>query len=339
MQQADRYSGLRREEDLTPLVGARVLVTGGAGAIGNNLVRQLVRIGSKVVVVDDYSFGRSDNLADLFNEIDFIQGDIADETTLSKAFSTSVDFVFHLAALFANQNSVEHPIRDLNTNGFGTLRLLENAVYSGVQRFIFSSSSCVYGESSEVMSEDMPNLPDTPYAITKLLGEQYSQFFSKHNGLSTTVVRYFNSFGPGEYAGRFRNVVPNFFDLAAKGMTLPITGTGLETRDFTFVEDIVRGTLFASVVAAADGEIFNLGTGRRTQIGNLAEKINQITGNQAGTRIIPRRTWDKVSHRRACINKARDLLGYEPMIDLDEGLHRYWSWYKRVGDKQRSSVG
>ena len=184
MQKADRYSGLQREEDLRPLVGARVLVTGGAGAIGNNLVRQLVRIGSKVVVVDDYSSGRSDNLVDLFNEIDFIEGDIADEKTLSKAFNTSVDFIFHLAALFANQNSVEHPIRDLNTNGFGTLRLLENAVYSGVRRFIYSSSSCVYGESSEVMSEDMPNLPDTPYAITKLLGEQYSHFFQ-----SITVYR------------------------------------------------------------------------------------------------------------------------------------------------------
>ena len=320
------------DNKLFPLKEASVIVTGGVGAIGNNLVRELVKIGVDVVVIDDYSSGRLENLADLNNIVEVVEGDIADDSVLEKAFNRSVDYVFHLAALFANQNSVEHPVKDLQTNGLGTLKLLEKAVEGNIRRFVFSSSSCVYGGCSEAMSECMDRMPDTPYAITKVLGEQYVRFFATHNGLSTVIIRYFNSYGPGELSGQFRNVIPNFFALAAGGKALPITGTGLETRDFTYVEDIVRGTMLAAVSPLGEGEIFNLGTGKETQISNLAEKINLITGNKSGTVKTYNRTWDQVSRRRACVEKARTLLNYEPKIGLDEGLRRYWNWYSKIAE-------
>lgn len=326
------------ESKLSLMGRASAIVTGGAGAIGNNLVRELIRIGVDVVVIDDFSSGRLENLSDLEGVIHIIEGDIADPSILKRAFDRPVDYVFHLAALFANQNSVEHPVKDLHTNGLGTLRLLEKAVEFNVRRFIFASSSCVYGRCNEVISEKMEMAPDTPYAITKVLGEQYTHFFGINKGLSTVVIRYFNSYGPGELSGPFRNVIPNFFALAAEGKALPITGTGLETRDFTFVGDIVRGTMLAAVCPEVDGEVFNLGTGKETRINTLAEKINQITGNESGTVQVNKRTWDQVNRRKACIKKARTLLDYEPIISIDEGLQCYWSWYRKIAKHKNGLV-
>ncbi len=327
-------NGRQVPEDLIPLVGKRVLVTGGAGAIGNNLVRQLVYLGADVVTVDNFSSSQRENVADVEDVIDFMVGDIAADAALARAFARPVDYVFHLAALFANQNSVEHPEDDLCTNGLGTLKLLKKSVDTAVRRFVFASSSCVYGGRGEVLSEDMELAPDTPYAITKVLGEQYVRFFAHQHGLSTAIVRYFNSYGPGDKPGRYRSVIPNFFALAAEGKALPITGSGVETRDFTFVEDVVGGTLLAAVREGAEGEVFNLGTGSETRIGDLAEQINAIAGNGAGVERVPRRNWDQVSKRCACICKARDLLGYQPAIGLGEGLQRYWNWYEQISEKE-----
>jgi UDP-glucose 4-epimerase len=180
-------------EALNQFTGKRVLVTGGAGAIGNNLVRQLVYLGADVVTIDNLSSSQRENVADVEDMIDFIVGDIVADSVLARAFARPVDYVFHLAALFANQNSVEHPEDDLRTNGLGTLKLLKKSVDTAVQRFVFASSSCVYGGRGEALSEDMELALDTPYAITKALGEQYVQFFAHQYGLSTAIVRYFNS--------------------------------------------------------------------------------------------------------------------------------------------------
>ena len=326
-------NGLHPNPALAALAGARALVTGGAGAIGCNLVRQLLELGAEVVVIDDFSSGRRANIVDLDGEFRLLQGDVADVDLLDRAFADGVDFVFHLAALFANQNSVEHPQDDLHTNGLGTLRLLEKASAQQVGRFVYASSSCVYGGRSEMLEEDLPAVPDTPYGITKVLGEQYARFFAHQHGLPTAVLRYFNSYGPGELPGRYRNVIPNFFALAAAGEPLPITGTGEETRDFTYVDDIVLGTLLAAVVKGAEGGVYNLGTGAETRIVDLAERINAIAGNDAGIELVPRRDWDQIPRRCASIDRARSELEYRPGVGFDEGLGRYWQWYITTQEK------
>jgi nucleoside-diphosphate-sugar epimerase len=171
---------------------------------------------------------------------------------------------------------------------------------------------------------------DTPYAITKLLGEQYCRFWSQQHGLDTVVVRLFNTYGPHEYPGRYRNVVPNFIKLAMTGQTLPITGTGNETRDFNFVTDTVAGIVAAMETSTRPGEVYNLASGRETSIINLAEQINALTGNKAGVVHRPRRGWDNVITRCGDITRARKDLGYVPATSLSEGLLRTYEWLKSV---------
>lgn len=307
--------------------GKRVLVTGGAGAIGSNLVKALAFLGSQVVVVDDLSSGFSYNLHTVRKEIEFIHGDITQDRLLEQLSQQPVDLVFHLAAFFANQNSVEHPEQDLATNGLGTLKLCRWASRAGVKRFIFSSSSCVYGEASGRIYETVPLDPHTPYAMTKILGEEYIEFYGRHYGLETVTLRYFNSFGPGEFPGQYRNVIPNFFEKALRNEPLPLTGTGEETRDFTFVVNTVRGTLLAGMSPGAAGKVFNIATGQETRIVDLAMAINEIAGSPAGVVYQQRRSWDRIERRCACIDRAGEVLGYEPLISLEEGLLSTYRWF------------
>lgn len=307
-----------------------VLITGGAGAIGSNLLTALLQTGAKrVVVLDNLTSGRR-SLLPADDRVALHVGDVADDEMLHLVFHEhQINLVFHLAANFANQNSVDHPRRDLQTNGLGTLKLLEYAHRSGVDRFIYSSSSCVYGGKNQSLVEtDTDFNLDTPYAITKLLGERYVNFFRQHHGLKAVILRYFNAFGPGEYPGRYRNVIPNFFVLAAQGKPLTITGSGEETRDFTFVADTVGLTLKAAASEAALGQVFNVASGRETSIARLAEEINRLTGNSAGVIHTPARDWDHIAHRQADISKARELLDYRPSVELVDGLARTWAWLK-----------
>lgn len=325
-----RYEG--KKSNLAPpdlkadFAGLKVLVTGGAGAIGSNLVRQLVAWGSKVVAIDDFSAGQRQNLGEVENQIEFIEGDIRQDDVLGRAFANKPDLVFHLAAFFANQNSVEFPEQDLATNGMGTLQLCRWATEVGSRRLIFASSSCVYGMAAGAISESAPLDPHTPYAITKILGEQYVRFYGQYFGLDTVVLRLFNSFGPGEMPGRYRNVIPNFINRALQGEPLALTGTGEETRDFTFVGDTVRGMLLAGALPEAVGQTFNLGTGKETRIVDLALAVNEITGSNGGLVHHPPRSWDRISRRCAQIGKARKMIGYEPEVDLREGLEITYRW-------------
>ena len=307
-----------------------ILVTGGAGAVGSNLTRALLDEGAaRVVILDNLSSGRRD-LAPADERAVLYVGDVTDDEMLHLVFTeNSVEMVFHLAANFANQNSVEHPRRDLMTNGLGTLKVLEYAARAGVARFVYTSSSCVYGGREAVIGEEVTDYNlDTPYAITKLLGERYVNFFRQHHGLETVILRYFNAYGPGEHPGRYRNVIPNFLALAARGLPLPITGTGEETRDFTYVADTVAGTLAAGRSARAVGRVYNIGGGRETTIMELAGRINEITGNRAGVEIRPRRGWDHIPRRCCDISRASAELGYSPRVGLDEGLARTWAWLR-----------
>lgn len=321
--------------------GQKALVTGGAGCIGSNLVAALIKIGaSKVTVLDDLSAAFEWNLP-AAPGVTFVKGSILDEEVLKRVFGECPDYVFHLAAHFANQNSVDHPETDLFVNGLGTLKVLQYAHLVGVKKLVFASSGCsVYGSEAPLpLKEEFVSLHlDTPYQITKLLGELYCNFFLNHYGLPMVIARYFNVYGPGEVPGRYRNVIPNFIYWALHKRSLPITGTGEETRDFTFVEDIIDGTLRAGVVPQAVGEAFNLASETETKVIDLANMINELAGNGNGVRITERRSWDKITRRRASIEKASRILGYHPQTEIEVGLGRTFDWFIANLDKIEASA-
>ncbi len=308
----------------------QILVTGGAGAIGGNLVARLVNEPDveKVVVLDDLSSGYVDNLPES-PRMDFIQDSITKDEVLSRLFEKyKFDVVVHFAANFANQSSVEHPRKDLEVNGMGTLRLFEYCVKYKIRRIVYSSSSCVYGHRAGLLKEsDREFTTETPYAATKLLGEHYAHFFHLFHGLDIVTLRFFNVYGPGEKPGPYRNVIPNFFNLAFQKKPLVITGDGSETRDFSFVSDAVNGTLLAIRASNVAGMAFNLGSGRETQILSIAKEVNRLTNNPAGIQFAPRRKWDGILRRQACIDKAKEHLNYSPKVFLEEGLAKTYEWF------------
>lgn len=318
--------------------GRTILVTGGAGCIGSNLIKAIAAQNpARVLVVDDLSSASRWNIP-AHPAVRFLQGSVLDDETLRGAFAEKPDYVYHLAALFANQNSVDHPEQDLLVNGLGTLKMLQFAQLSGVRRFIYASSGCsVYGSQAPLpLTEDYVSIDlDTPYQITKLLGELYCNFFFHHYKLPIVRARFFNVYGPGEIPGRYRNVIPNFLYWAMRKEPLPITGTGEETRDFTYVDDVVQGLLAAGVSETAVGEAMNLASGRETPVSGLASRVNEMTGNPSGVRYAERRSWDKITRRRASIEKAGRLLEYRPAVDFETGLRRTWEWFTAHWDEIR----
>ncbi len=311
--------------------GKVLLVTGGAGAIGSNLAAALAQAGARcVIVLDNLSSSYEWNIPSLGNVM-FVKGDVADDVTLKRVFFERPRVVFHLAAFFANQNSVDYPEKDIATNGVGTLKLLEYATMSGVERFVYASSGCsIYGSSAPLpLKEEFMSLHlSTPYQITKMLGELYCNFFHNHHGLPVVKPRFFNSYGPGEVPGQYRNVIPNFIYWAMQGQVLPITGTGEETRDFTYVGDLVDGLLRAGFYEAAIGREFNLASGQETRIADLAAWVNEAVGNSAGISFAARRKWDTKSRLLASIDRARELIGYQPGTQFREGLDATIRWFR-----------
>ncbi len=325
----------------TEYKGKKILVTGGAGAIGSNLVRALSESGAeKVIVLDDLSSAERWNIPSLPNVL-FAEGDILDEIKLKRVFFEEPEYVFHLAAFFANQNSLDHPERDLEVNGLGTLKVLEYCALTKVKRFVYASSGCsIYGSSAPMpLKEDFMSLHlSTPYQITKMLGELYCNFFNHQFEVPCVKTRFFNSYGPGEIPGQYRNVIPNFIYWALSGKELPITGTGEETRDFTYVGDIVDGLLRAGIMKEAIGEEFNLASGREVQIKQLAEMVNKLTGNKAGIKFAPRRKWDTKSRILASVDKAKKLIGYTPNTTFEQGLPKAIEWFKQNWDNIERSA-
>lgn len=308
------------------LKNLRILITGGAGAIGSNLSKSL-SLHNQVVVIDNLSSGHRKNLENSVS-VDFIEGDILDDKVLEKGFSFSPDVVFHLAANFANQNSVDHPRKDLSVNGTGTLMILEKIVAHKVKKFIYTSSSCVYGQQNVAMKEDTIGELHTPYAITKLLGEHYTRFFSTHYDLNTTILRLFNSYGPGELPGEYRNVIPNFLTLSNKGKSLVITGDGTERRAFTYVDDVVSAIIKSSEFSKAGGEVINIGNEHETSIFELAQMINRITGNKSEIKFAPKRSWDSLLRRKPSLHKVERILKWRATTSLQTGLEKYNQWIK-----------
>jgi nucleoside-diphosphate-sugar epimerase len=311
--------------------GKTILVTGGAGAIGSNLTRALGELGAKLVVVlDDLSSASRWNIPALHNVM-FVEGSIMNEAALKRVFAELPDLIFHLAALFANQNSVDHPENDLQINGLGTLKLLQYCHLSKISRFIYASSGASFYDSNTPLplTEECMSLHlGTPYQITKLLGELYCNYFQQQYNLATVRVRFFNSYGPGEIPGQYRNVIPNFIYWAMQGRPLPITGTGAETRDFTYVDDVVDGLLRCGSYEAAIGQEFNLASGKETCIADLALLINELVNNNAGVTYTTRRKWDTKTRRLASVEKAYQLVGYQPRTLLRDGLKATIDWFR-----------
>jgi nucleoside-diphosphate-sugar epimerase len=310
---------------------ATVLITGGAGAIGSNLTERLINLGAEIIIIDDLSSGY-EWLIPESEQITFIEGDILDEEKLKRAFKHDLDYVYHLAAHFANKNSVDHPETDLEVNGMGTLKILEYAQMQNLDRFVYASSGCgVYGHDSELPFDesDVSMDLDTPYQVTKMLGELYTNYFNNLYNLPIANARFFNSFGPGEVPGKYRNVIPNFFYWAYQGRDLPITGDGSETRDWTYVGDIVNGLLKMGVVDGAVGESFNLATGHDTQVIDMAKKILSRVDSNSEIKYIGRRDWDNKARIVGSIQKSSSALGYEPQTTFDEGLDEVHAWFDK----------
>lgn len=320
------------QEVLDSYSGKTVLITGGAGMIGSNLTRALLRTDTKkIIVLDDLSASYEWNIP-RDPRVEFVKGSILDEGKTGEAFAQSPQVVFHLAAHFANQNSVEHPESDLMVNGLGTLRILELSRKAGAERVVYASSGCsVYGSNAPLpLKESFVTLHlDTPYQMNKLVGELYCNYYNDYYQFPVAICRYFNVFGPGEVPGKYRDVIPNFIWWAMHGKPLPITGTGEETRDFTYVDDIVDGSLRMGVLPEAVGEAVNLASGTETKILDLANEVNELTESKGGVVFRGRRDWDKSGRRRASIEKARTLLGYNPRTAFHNGLLLTLTWIRQ----------
>lgn len=310
--------------------GKTVLVTGGAGAIGGNLCRKLAELNAKkVIILDDLSSAYEWNIPEA-SSIKFVHGSVLDDEMLKRVFKERPDYVFHLAAHFANQNSVDNPETDLMVNGVGTLKVLQYAHLENVKRFVYSSSGCgVYGLDSKMPFEehDISIHLHTPYQVTKLLGELYTNYFHNLYGLPIVNARFFNVFGPGEVPGRYRNVIPNFFYWAVNKRALPITGEGSETRDWTYVDDIINGLLAMGIREEAIGEAINLGSGMEHRVIDMANMVNELAGNEAGVIYVDRRDWDVKTRLLSSIGKAKKLLGYEPQTTFEQGLRNVHEWF------------
>ncbi len=317
--------------------GKVVLVTGGAGAIGSNLVRKLSDLNcSKVVVLDDLSSSYSWNIPNK-NNVQFVYGDITNDADLKRVFHEKPTYVFHLAAFFANQNSVDYPEKDLLVSQLGTVKLLEFCgLRDNLDRFVYAGSGCaIYGAQAPLpLTEEFISMHlTTPYQISKMAGELYCNFYWHHHGLPIVKTRFFNSYGPGEVPGQYRNVIPNFIFWAMKGQPLPITGDGEMTRDFTYVDDIVSALVNAGVHERAIGEEMNIASGKETKIIDLANAINEVVGNSAGIVFSEKRKWDTKLRLRASIAKAQDLIAYSPETEFSFGLETTVKWFRDNWDK------
>jgi UDP-glucose 4-epimerase len=302
---------------------AEYLVTGGSGFIGSHLVRALVAAGSSVRVLDNLSTGRRENLEEVGADIEFVEGDIRDTDTLKKAVA-GVRYVLHLAALPSVVRSIKDPISTNQVNVCGTLKLLIEARDAGVERLVFSSSSSVYGNTPTLPKrEDMAPNPRSPYALSKLAGEHYARMFFELFGLRTYALRYFNVFGPRQDPNSpYAAVIPLFMAACREGRAPVIFGDGNQTRDFTFVENVVNANRCCLTAPdAAAGGVYNVGGGHRLSVNDLAEKIARLMGKDIRPVHEKPRPGD-VRDSQADAARARTLLGWKESVSVDEGLRR-----------------
>ncbi len=315
----------------------RYLVTGGAGFIGSNIVDELVRRNHEVVVLDDLSIGAESNLEAVRKKIDLRVGSITDLTTVQSAVK-GADYVLHLAARTSVPRSVKDPLETNHVNIDGTLNVLVAARDAKVRRYVYAASSSAYGETPALPKvESMQPEPISPYGVTKYAGELYAQAFGRSYGLENTSVRYFNVFGPRQDpTSQYSGVLSRFMLAAINNESPVIFGDGEQTRDFTYIDNIVDETLRACEVNGASGKVFNGGTGARTSLNQVVKLLEKISGKKIQPKYDPWRTGD-IRDSQADISLARKILGYEPLVHFEEGLERTWAWYSKAFSKKISA--
>jgi UDP-glucose 4-epimerase len=303
------------------------LVTGGAGFIGSHIVTRLVEMGRPVRVVDNLSTGTRANLAHVEGNVDFIEGDLCVERVCERAVD-GIEVAFHVAALPSVPRSIADPWGSHDANVNATVRLLQASRAAGVRRVVFSSSSSVYGETPTLPKiEDVEPLPESPYAASKLSAEQYVLAYARAGLVDGVALRYFNIFGPRQSPDSpYAAVIPLFFHAAVSGEPATVYGDGGQTRDFTYVANVVDANLLAATVDRASGYPINVGAGARTSINELLDLIEQVTGRPINRRYGPPRAGD-VRDSLAGLERAADRLGYRPTVRLLDGLRRTWEWF------------
>jgi UDP-glucose 4-epimerase len=312
---------------------AKVLVTGGAGFIGSHLVEALVRLGHDVTVLDNLSTGKIENLASVQGHIRFITGDVRDYDTVSNACA-GCEFVFHEAAHVSVAESVEVPQKTIAINVDGTLNVLLAASRKGVKRFIFASSSSVYGDTDVLpQKETMLPSPVSPYAASKISGEHLCQAFSRSYGIETVSLRYFNVFGPRQDPNSpYAAVIPKFISALVKGEAPIIFGTGKQSRDFVYVDNVVSANILAMTADAVSGAVFNIGSGEEYDLLTLLDVVSKETKQNIAPVFSKPRPGD-VFRTRASIELAQQRLGYKVIVPFNDGLIRTVAWFKNQYEK------
>ncbi len=305
------------------------LVTGGAGFIGSHILRRIVTMGKRVRTLDNFSFGKKENLSGLENRVEVFSGDLLDPEIVHKAME-GVEVVFHQAALRSVPFSVENPHLVNRVNVEGTLNVLIAARDRGVRRIIYASSSSAYGDGPSLPKKEkqMPR-PISPYAVSKLVGEYYCRVFTRLYGLETVSLRYFNVYGPGQDPeSQYAAVIPRFIDAALRGETLQIHGDGLQSRDFTYIENVVDANMLAAQSQEANGGVFNIGQGKAHTLIDLIDLLRQVTRKELRWVHTPERPGD-VRHTLADISQSKRRLGYRPRVSFEDGIAETVEYFRR----------
>ena len=313
---------------------ATYLVTGGAGFIGSHLVAELLRRGESVRIADDFSTGQRENVP--VGNVDVVEGDLAEPDIARRAVG-GCTYIIHQAAIPSVPRSVKDPVGTNRANVDATVQVLTAARDAGAKRLVFAGSSAVYGNAATLPKrEDMRAAPLTPYALQKLVAEQYCQMFTKLYGFETVTTRYFNVFGPRQQPGSpYSGVISLFIEAVSEGKPPTIHGDGKQTRDFTFVADVVDGVLKACHAPGAAGEVINVAGGGRISLLEVLRVLQNILRKETAPAFGPPREGD-VRDSQADIHKARQLLGFEPRVPLEDGLRQTVEWYQSAAASSRS---
>jgi nucleoside-diphosphate-sugar epimerase len=311
----------------------RYVVTGGAGFIGSNTVDELVRRGASVVVLDDLSAGKEENLAEVRNKISFIKGSINDIEAIRRSFHEA-DYVIHLAARTSVPRSIKDPVETNRINIEGTLNVLLAARDAKVRRVVLATSSSAYGETPALPKvETMQPEPISPYGVTKYVCELYAQMFGRVYGLQNVSLRYFNVFGPRQDpSSPYSGVLAKFCTAYLDGTEPVVFGDGEQTRDFTYIDNVVQATLAACEAPGASGKVINIGTGARISLNQTLQLLREISANPLEAKYDPPRDGD-IRDSQADITLGRQVLGYETTVDFAEGLRRTFAWYQECQAK------
>ncbi len=305
----------------------KYLVTGGAGFIGSNIIEALLQQRRWVRAIDNYSTGKKENIQPFLNKIEFIQGDLSNLKTARKAIK-DIDIVFHQAAIPSVQRSIANPIDSNSANINGTLNILLESRNAKVKKFIYASSLSIYGNNVELPKKEIhPPDPISPYGLTKFAGERYCQLFYTLYRLPTVCIRYFNVFGPRQNPkSQYSAAIPKFITAMLKGQPPIIYGDGKQSRDFTYIDNVVKANILAAN-STIKGEIINIACGRKITLNQIIALINKILGKNIKPTYLPAREGN-IIHSLADISKAKKLLNYQPSVEFEKGLKKTIEWYR-----------